>query len=232
LAWSEVPAETQRLLGYDAAAEAAAQQKAAAAAAELEQKVKSAAVRLSSQEVKSLLSKFVVHPSNNKAWRLTFSDPWTVSISYTYTTPAMWYPIGSIAPTREGQLRDALAAKFIQNRGGRGFTDEEVQFLSFESRMGLERQPSQQKTLQLKFPASHAPIISQQTARYWFAVTYTPVQPYDLGAVGTNTFAYNQDKTLRVNDVSLASAEVSALDGLVAQVPQLQQQIYEALLHR
>jgi hypothetical protein len=85
LAWSEAPAQTQRLLGYDAAAEAAAQQKAAAATAKLEEKVKRAAARLSPQEGKSLLSKFVVYPSNNKAWRLTFSDPWTVSISYTYT---------------------------------------------------------------------------------------------------------------------------------------------------
>jgi hypothetical protein len=144
----------------------------------------------------------------------------------------MWYPIGGIAPTREGQLRDALAAKFVQNRGGRGFSEEEVQFLDFDTRIGLERHPGRQRTLQLTFRASHAPVISQQIARYWSVLGQASTQAYDFGAVGANTFAYNQDKTFRVNDTPILSSEASALDALVARVPQLQQQIYDALVHQ
>lgn len=232
LPWSQVPAEAQRLLGYDAAAEAAAQQKAAAEAAEAEAKVKAAAARLSPPQLRSLLANFVVYASDNKAWRLTFTDPWTASITFTYTTPAMWYPMSGIPLTRENQLRDVLASKFIQNRGGRGFSDEEVQFLDFETRIGLERRPGRQKTLQVTFPGNHAPAISQQIAQYWSAVAQASGQAYDFGAIGANTFGYNQDKTFRVNDAALPSAEVSSLDALVARVPQLQQQIYDALLHQ
>ena len=216
LPWNEVPLETQRLLGYDAAAEAAAQQKAAAETATMQAKVKEAAARLSPQRLKSLLAKFVVYPSNNKAWKLALTDPWTVNISFTYTTPAMWYPIGGIALTRENQLRDVLASKFIQNRGGRGFSDEEVQFLDFETRIGLERHPGRQQTLRVTFPTTHASALSQQIARCWSALGQASAESYDFGAVGANTFGYNKDNTMRVNDTSLPSSEVSALDALVA----------------
>jgi hypothetical protein len=232
LRWSEVPAETQRLLGYDATAETAAQQKAAAEAAAAQAKIKEAAARLSPQQLKSLLAKFVVYPSNNKAWQLTFTDPWTVTISFKYTTPAMWYPMGGIALRREDQLRDVLASKFIQNRGGRGFTDEEVQFLDFDTRIGLQRQLGGQHALQLTFPASDASRISQQIARYQFALDQASAEAYDFGSVGTNTFGYNKDKTLRLNDTSIPITDVPALDALVARVPQLQQQIHDALLHQ
>jgi hypothetical protein len=245
-AWSEVPAETQRLLGYDPAAEAAAAQKAAAELAQAQarvnaelaqaqERVNAAAARLSAPQLKSLLSKLTVSPADKKAWRLVFVDPSTVTISFSYTTPAMWYPIGGIAlltASREDQLRAALASKFIQNRGGRGFTDQEVYFLDFETRVGLERHPGRQQTFRLTFPAIHAAAISQQIARYRVALAQASDQPYDFGTVGTNTFGYNRDKTLRINEMSLPSTEVSALDALVARVPQLQQQLYEALTHQ
>src|SRR4029077_12911603 len=231
-AWSEVPAETQRLLGYDPAAEAAAAQKAAAELAQAQARVNAAAARLSPPQLKSLLSKFAISPTNNQAWRLAFVDPTTVTISFSYTTPPLWYPIGGIASTREDQLRDILASKFIQNRGGRGFTDQEVQFLSFETRVGLERHPGRQQTFRLTFPVTQVAAISQQIARYRMVLSQASDQPYDLGAVGTNTFGYNRDKTLRINDISLPSTEVSALDALVARIPELQQQIYEALTHQ
>jgi hypothetical protein len=35
------------------------------------------------------------------------------------------------------------------------------------------------------------------------------------------TFGYNNDKTMRINDTSLPSSEVSALDALVARVPRV-----------
>lgn len=232
LRWNEVSAETQRLLGYNAAADAAAKQRVAGEAAAMHAKVKQAAVRLSRQQLKSMLTRVSAHPAENKAWKLTFTDPWTVAISFTYTTPAMWYPMGGIALTRENQLRDVLAAKFIQDRGGRGFTDEEVAFLDFNTRIGLERHPGRQKTLQVRFPATHAPTVSQQIARYWSALGQASAEPYDFGAVGANTFGYNKDKTMRVNDTSLPSSEVSAFDALVARVPQLQQQLFETILHQ
>ena len=234
-AWSDVPAETQLLLGYDPAAEAAAAQKAVAELAQTQARVNAAAGRLSPPQLKSVLSKFAISPIDNKAWRLAFVDPSTVTISFSYTTPALWYPIGGIeliTASREDQLRAALAAKFIQNRGGRGFTDQEVQFLDFETRVGLERHAGRQQTFRLTFPVTHAAAISQQIARYWMVLAQASDQPYDFGAVGTNTFGYNRDKTLRINEISLPSTEVSPLDGLVARVPQLQQQIYEALTHQ
>jgi hypothetical protein len=231
-AWSEVPAETQRLLGYDPAAEAAAAQKAAAELAQAQARVNAAAARLSPPQLKSLLSKFAVSPINNKAWRLAFVDPSTVTISFSYTTPALWYPIGGIAATREDQLRDVLASKLIQNRGGRGFTDEEVQFLSFETRVGLERHAGRQQTFRLTFPVTHVAAISQQIARYSSALAQASAESYDFGAVGPNTFGYNKDKTMRVNDTSLLSSEVSTLDALVARIPQLHEQICEALLQQ
>jgi len=141
-AWSEVPAETQRLLGYDPTAEAAAAQRAAAEFDQTQARVNAAAARLWAPQLKSLLSKFVVTATDSKAWRLMFVDPSTVTISFSYTTPALWYPIGGsalITATREDQLRAAGASKFIQNRGGRGFTDQEVQLFDFETRVGLER---------------------------------------------------------------------------------------------
>jgi hypothetical protein len=65
--------------------------------------------------------------------------------------------------------------------------------------------------------------VSQQIARYWSVLAQASPEPYDLGAVGVNTFGYNKDKTMRVNDTSLPTSEVSAFDGLAARVPQLQQ---------
>lgn len=231
ITWDKIPAETQLLLGYDAAAEAAARKKAEAEFAAAQAKLREAAAQLPPKELKSILSKFTVSPTNAKAWRLTFSDPTTATVSFSYVTPAQWFPIGGMAYTREGQLQDALAARFIQKQGGRGLSDEEVQFLSFETRVGLKRHPGQPQVFKLAFPFSHSVAISQQIARYRARLALNTDQPSDFGAIGANRFGYNADKTLRVNEMSFASDEVSILDFLVARVPQLQRDIYKALVH-
>ena len=94
----------RRLLGYDLTAEAAAAQRAAAELEQTQARVNAAAARLSAPQLKSLLSKFVVTETDSKACRLMFVDPSTVTISFSYTTPALWYPIGGsalITATRE-----------------------------------------------------------------------------------------------------------------------------------
>ncbi len=231
ITWAKIPTETQLILGYDAAAEAATRKKADAEFLAAQKKLREAAAQLPAKELKSILSKFTLSPANTKAWRLTFSDPITAAVSLSYVTPGEWFPIGGMALTREGQLKDALTAKFIQKQGGHGLTDNQVQFLDFETRVGLERHPGHQQVFTLSFPSSHAVAISQQIARYRARLALNTDQALDFGAIGANTFGYNVDKTFRVNEMSFSVDEVFALEFLVVRVPQLQSDIYKALIH-
>ena len=229
--WDKLPTETQRLLGYNAVAEADARKKLEAELATAQAKLKEAAARLSPQQLKAALSQFTVSPANANAWRLTFSDPVTATISFSYTTPPEWFPIGGMALRREDQLKDAAAARYIQKRGGRGLRLDEVQFLSAETRLGLEMHPGQPRTFKLSFPPTHSAAISQQIARYRARFATGSQSAADFGAIGANTFGYNADKKCRLNEMSFSPEEVSILDFLVGRVPTLQQEIYRALVH-
>jgi hypothetical protein len=213
------------------AASVAKEKKLVAELAAAQAKLSEAAARLSPQQLKSALSKFTVSPTNAKGWRLTFTDASIATVSFSYRTPAQWFPIPGMALRREDQLRAAVAARAIREQGGRGLSDQEVQFLSFETRVLLERHPGQARTFNLNFPSPDSVAISQQLARYRARLAEGNKVPADFGAIGANTFGYNADKTLHLNDMSFSSDEVSILEFLVGRVPVLQQEIYKTLIN-